>query len=130
MSSPSRQASISSGWRQASNVTGTLSFHLEVGDRVDVSCNSNQPPLDTWHVLTVWFIFLHVALDQVGSIIPPIRVFVREYLIIVTGIVAIFGFARMLLDFRRRHALKSVGPVIWLEIITAGWSPGCPAERV
>ena len=86
---------------QGAYATEAISFCLGAGDRVDVVCNSIQQPPDRWHVLAVWFILLHGALDQVGSIIPPIRVFVREYLIIVTSIVMTFGLIRLLLYVRR-----------------------------
>lgn len=113
---------------QASHVTGAISFHLGAGDRVDVICRSNQRPLDPWHVLAVWLVGIHVALDQVGSIIPPVRILVRGYLVIPASIVLTFGLIRMLIDFHRRRALRNGSPVLWLEVITAGWSPVRPAN--
>jgi hypothetical protein len=113
---------------QEYHVTGAISFSLGSGERVDVICKSNQLPLDPWHVLSVWVLSFHVALDQVGSILSPIRVLVREYLIIATLPVMIFGLFRILVYFRRMHRLKNSGPVVWLEVTTAGWSPGIPEE--
>ncbi len=104
-----------------------ISLRLGAGERVDILCKSSEPPLSTWHVLAVWFLCFHVALDWVGRFIPGIRFFARNYLIFVLIPVVIAGFLGMLLYFRRRHILKSQGPMIWLEVATPGWSRLSPA---
>ncbi len=105
----------------ASYPAGPFLVCLEPGARVDLVCGSNQPPMHPWHVHAFWFLFLFVTLDAIGSIVPPIRAFVRGNLLAEALIVLALGFIGMMLHFRQVRASNAWRPALWLEMIsTAG----------
>ena len=103
----------------ASHPAGPVSVCLGPGDRVDLIYGSNQPPMHPWHVHAFWFFCLFVALDAMGSIVPPIRTFVRQHLVWEAFIALGFGLSGLILYFRRVHASGSWRPALWLEVISS-----------
>jgi hypothetical protein len=102
----------------ASHPAGPLSVCLGPGDRVELICGSNQPPMHPWHVHAFWFFCLFAALEAMGSVVPPIRAFVRQHLVGEAFIALGFGLIGLTLYVRRVHTSNSWRPALWLEIIS------------
>ena len=114
---------VTAGYASGRCLAGPLPIVVDPGGRVELVCRLYLPPVHPWHRHSFHMVFLYGVLLAVGIVVPPIRDFMREYLMTELFIALALGWVGMIISCCRSIGPNACRPALALEMISESEAP-------